>query len=320
MRLLVTTQVVNKNDTNLGFFHEWLKRLAANVDKLYVVCLYKGDYDLPANVEVISLGKEQGRVSALKYSWRFYGALLKLRGQYDGVFVHMNPEYLILAGAYWRITGKKVLFWYTHKAVNLRLRIAVFFATKIFTASKESFRLKSKKVEVVGHGIPVESFNTQSNLSANSLNIVSAGRNAASKNHELINNAISLVRQHLKPVPVSLDVVSDISYKDMPAIYSAHHLLTHASITGSMDKVVLEALAAGRIVVTSSEAYKHLDGSGFVFWFPPGNYQELAKTIENIWHSGILKALPNQKAIEYVRQNHNLDALIKRIVGYYSVK
>lgn len=84
-----------------------------------------------------------------------------------------------------------------------------------------------------------------------------------------------------------------------------------------MDKVVLEALASGRIVVTSSGAYHHLDGTGFVFWFPPGDSQELANTIEKIYKAGIL--VPNQKAIEYVRKNHNLDTLIGKIMVYFSV-
>ena len=111
MRLLITTQILDKNDTNLGFFHTWIEKLAAKVEQVYVICLKKGNYDLPKNVTVMSLGKEQGSVSSLKYAIRFYRCLWGLRGKYDNVFVHMNPEYTILAGWYWRLTGKKVLLW-----------------------------------------------------------------------------------------------------------------------------------------------------------------------------------------------------------------
>ena len=59
MRLLVVTQIVDTNDSNLGFFHAWLQRIAAQVDSMIVLCLKKGEYQLPANVTVLSLGKEQ---------------------------------------------------------------------------------------------------------------------------------------------------------------------------------------------------------------------------------------------------------------------
>ena len=56
---------------------------------------------------------------------------------------------------------KKTLLWYTHKAVNWKLKLAEKLVDKIFTASKESFRLPSKKVEITGHGIDLEKFKSQ---------------------------------------------------------------------------------------------------------------------------------------------------------------
>ena len=57
MKLLVLTQVVDKNDTNLGLFHTWLERIASRVEHLTVICLKRGEYHLPENVTVLSLGK-----------------------------------------------------------------------------------------------------------------------------------------------------------------------------------------------------------------------------------------------------------------------
>ena len=67
----------------------------------------------------------------------------------------MNPEYAIWAG-YHGGSGKKVLLWYMHKAVNFRLWLAEKFVTKILPP-QESFRLPVK-VEVTGHGIDVDHF------------------------------------------------------------------------------------------------------------------------------------------------------------------
>jgi len=111
---------------------------------------------------------------------------------------------------------------------------------------------------------------------------------------------------------------------DMPGIYQHHHILIHTSRTGSMDKVVLEALASGRWVVTSSEAYVDLAKDGLVYAFPIGNYLELAKTIEKVCCSGILhfqfgQFSPNQKGIDYVYKNHNLDTLINKLIHFFSL-
>jgi glycosyltransferase involved in cell wall biosynthesis len=70
----------------------------------------------------------------------------------------MNPEYVVLGGLFWKIMNKRVSLWYTHKQVNLKLKIAEKLTDKIFTVAKESFQLKSKKVHVMGHGIDVEKF------------------------------------------------------------------------------------------------------------------------------------------------------------------
>lgn len=362
MRLLVITQVVNKNDTNLGFFHEWLKRLAAQVEELHVVCLFKGEQDLPRNVKIISLGKEAGRANRFLYALRFYKALWQLRGQYDGVFVHMNPEYIVLAGWLWRLMDKKVLLWYTHKAVNLKLRIATLFANKIFTASKESFRLPSKKVEVVDHGIPSAALNYLSVKEHRGLEgglaLLSVGRISPNKDLETSIRAAEKLRDKkledlkwirfifagaalkkeeigyrdylkelcqkimstVKNPPLSFSFES-YPYEQIFNVYQNNHILIHTSRTGSMDKVVLEALAAGRIVITSSEAYASLaDGKlkGVVFRFPPGDYRELANAIEKIWKDGLLNSIPNQRAIEYVRQHHNLNNIVQKIVSYFA--
>lgn len=239
-----------------------------------------------------------------------------------------------------------------HKAVNLRLRLAEIFVDKIFTASKESFRLSSKKVEVVGHGIPVEEFATPlSNPPAGQICLLSLGRVTASKDLAQIIRAVAELRGDANLLPVKLDIVGapitdvDKQYvkdlyslaldlkqtlnisaaapSDLPVICQRHHFLIHTSRTGSLDKVGLEMLASGRWVITSSEAYSDLAKEGLVYAFPAGNYVELAKTIEKVCQSGILdfqsgQLAPNQKGIDYVRKNHNLDTIIDKISHFFS--
>ena len=163
MKLLIITQKVDINDDVLGFFHDWLNKLAQKAE-LFVVANYVGQYSLPSNVKVYSLGKES-KTNKLMRFLKYQKLLVTLLPKCDGVFFHMCPEYIIAAGLWLKISKKKTLLWYTHKAVNRKLKMAERLVNKIFTASKESFRLSSKKVEIVGHGIDINKFKSQiSNL------------------------------------------------------------------------------------------------------------------------------------------------------------
>ena len=99
---MVITQKVDQTDGLLGFFQRWLEELARHYSQVVVICLFKGQADLPPNVRVLSLGKESG-AGRLVYFWRFFKYVIAERKNYDSVFVHMNPEYLVLAGWLWRL-------------------------------------------------------------------------------------------------------------------------------------------------------------------------------------------------------------------------
>ena len=157
MRLLICTQKVDRDDPILGFFHRWLIEFARHFDSVIVICLEERRHELPANVRVLSLGKEAG-VSRMGYMRRFYSYIWHERRNYDRVFVHMNQIYVILGGLFWKLWNKKIGLWYAHRAVSLRLRVAACLADEIFTTAPESFGLQTEKLHVVGHGIDVESF------------------------------------------------------------------------------------------------------------------------------------------------------------------
>jgi len=102
MKLLIVTQVVDTEHPILGFFHRWVIEFAKHVEELHVIALQVGKYDLPENVHLHSLGKEEG-VGKFSYVLRFYKYIWKYRKEYDHVFVHMSAEYVVLAGWLWRL-------------------------------------------------------------------------------------------------------------------------------------------------------------------------------------------------------------------------
>ena len=193
MKLLIITQALDTNHPILGFFHRWVEEFAKHCEYIHVIALQTGKYDVPKNVTVHSLGKEKATqgdtmiyhsVWKIGYAMKFFTLAWKLRHEYNAVFVHMNPEYVVFAGWWWRATGKKIGLWYTHKSVDLKLRIAEFFANVVFTASEESFRLASKKVQVMGHGIDTDFFKPNS-ATVREAHLLSVGRLMPSKRHDL---------------------------------------------------------------------------------------------------------------------------------------
>ncbi len=193
MKLLMITRKVDKNDALAGFTYDWVKKISEQVDELSVICLSKGEISgLPENVKIYSLGKETGAGRPRRFI-RFKWLALKLVPKVDGVFCHMNPEYTILIWPYAKIFRKKIVSWYTHKAVTWKTRLLAMMADKILTASPESFRLPSKKVIITGHGIDVEKFRPAeiSQHHDEKFNILTIGRISPSKDYESLIKAIN---------------------------------------------------------------------------------------------------------------------------------
>lgn len=295
-RLLILTQKVDINDPILGFFHRWIEEFAKHVEQVTVIALGVGEYQLPKNVRVFSLGKEHG-VSRLGYIFNFYRLIWRERKNYDVVFVHMNPEYVVLGGICWRLWGKRVALWYTHKSVDLKLRIASLLTHTILTASKESFRLQSKKAHIVGHGIDTDFFSPDDSIKRE-LFFLSAGRLSPVKRHDLVieitaregillhiagegderENLESLARRGGANV-VFHGALNQAQLRDE---YRRAARFVHRSETGSLDKVVLEAAACGCPVDTTDPS---------------------------------LAGLPLSPS--YIREHHGLSSLIPHILSFY---
>jgi glycosyltransferase involved in cell wall biosynthesis len=272
MKLLICTQAVDSQDSDLGFFVRWIEEFAKHNEKVTVVTLRKGQYTLPKNVSVIVLGKG----SRLRRAWQFWRVCIAHRHDYDAVFVHMNPEYFMVAGLLWRSMGKRAALWYTHKAVNVRLKIATLLANRIFTASKASFRLQNNKVQVMGHGIDTTLFAPDTHISREDF-WISAGRLDKIKRHDLAIRAAAnagkelhivgegLERENLESLAHQLGVrivfLGKLSHTQVRDEFRRAALFLHMSETGSLDKLILEAVACGCPVRTNDPALKYLESA-----------------------------------------------------------
>ena len=144
MRLLIITQKVDVNDDLLGFMHGWVAEFSKKYEKIIIIALGVSEINLPANVRVLSLGKEISK-SKIKYLVNFYKYIWRERKNYDFVLVHMNKEYMVLGGLLWWLLGKKTALWYNHKKGNIISNFAGYLAGKIFYTSPFSFFAKWPK-------------------------------------------------------------------------------------------------------------------------------------------------------------------------------
>ncbi len=343
MKLLIVTQIINEQDPDLGFFLRWVTEFSTRYEHVHVVCLKEGVHALPPNVTVHSLGKE-ANVSRVWYVIRFYRYIWNLRHDYDTVFVHMNPEYVVLGGPLWRVWGKRIGLWYTHKHVSVYLRIASAWAQVIFTASKESFRLASAKVRVMGHGIDTGLFSPHMNETSDTLRIVTVGRISPTKRvREMVDVVVELGRRHVAchldiigaPVTIAdveyeemlqrhiaslyggnVRMLGPVSYGQVPRVFAHADLMLNLSATGSLDKAVLDGFAAGIPAISSNEAFRSMLAPRGLF-------------VESVYPEAVADAIERFIAIrdkevlrkevrDYVVAEHSLSRLIEAIVVEYS--
>jgi glycosyltransferase involved in cell wall biosynthesis len=303
MRLLITTQVVDENDPILGFFCRWLTEFGKHFKSIEVICLKEGEHHLPGNVHVHSLGKEKGQRSRLAYSWIFGQLIWALRKDYDAVFVHMNPEYLILGGLDWRLMGKKIALWYNHPHNDLRLWLAALLAHKVFYTSPYSATAKMPHAIRMPAGIDTELFKRQ-NVARNRRAFYMQGRIMPSKHIDVALEALRIAREK---VPATLTIVGPenedygkklrVDYKDLidsgavtfigpkpnqktPALYSAHGASINLASAGHFDKSALESMACETPVIVSSRAFAGLASPEWIV--AEDDAEALARAIEGM--------------------------------------
>lgn len=353
------TRKVDKGDALAGFTYGWVKRMGeeliyegnyAQDSKLIVICMEKGDIsDLPDNVEIFSLGKEIG-VNRIGRFLEFQKLAFRLVGSIDGIFCHMNPEYTINIWPYAKMHNKKIVSWYTHGGVGWKVRLLEKLTNVVITASEESFRIKSNKKVVTGHGIDCDLFHPLENPTTeiNTLKILTVGRISPTKDIESLIKAINVLKNNgyknlkveivgapplsnhygyfesLKQMARKMDLeniihfVGQVPNKEVVTYYQNADLFINLSGTGSIDKAVLEAMACQCLVLTSNIAFKSILPSQFIV--EKNNPAKLAERVLWILSLSVVeRKILKKKLREEVVINHNLNTLIKKIVNIFKV-
>lgn len=350
MRLLMITRKLDPADTLAGFTVRWVEALAARVEQLDVICQERGAWTPPVNVGVYSLGKEAG-AGKLRQLWRLFRFCEILTRETDGVFCHQNPIYTILVSPWAKLRHKRIVAWYTHKSVDLKLRLMHWFADVVLTASPESFRLSSTKVRVVGHGIDTDVFVPAQEISSERASgrrfrVIAVGRLSPVKRYEVSIAALAVMaseeregvtftiigdpglagqgsyREKLRRlardrgIEAAVQFLGGIPHAQIARSYREADTFVHTSETGSVDKVVLEAMACGLPVVSSSEAFRQMLAPWErLLTFEKDNAYELADRLEQLRRMAPDERRELGRALrEIVVREHNLAVLTDRII------
>ncbi len=350
MQLVFVTQVLDRQDAVLGFVVRWVEGLARAASRVRVLALEVGDTtDLPPNVDWVELGREGAVRRYLRYRRAVRGAV---REGFDGLLTHMVPRYSVVAGPWARRAGIPHFLWYTHKGVDRRLLRAIEQVDGVFTASAESMRVETPKKIVTGHGIDAAHFDVpRAHHDAAAFRILSVGRVTPAKDPLTVIEALGLLREdgvdvrlrwaggalargddeyalmvrrsiEEKGLTQAVDFLGAVPYPEVPALYRDCDLFVNASRTGSVDKVVLEAMAASRPFVSCNESIPPLlDGAlpGFAdredYAFRAGDPESLASAVRR-WIGLDAGARADRAAAlaQMVRSEHDVDVLMERLV------
>lgn len=281
MRLLVVTQTIDKNDPVLGFFHRWVEELSKRCAQVEVICLKKGEYSLPSNVSVHSLGKEIGG-SRFLYTLRFLRLAVSLNARIDTVFVHMNPEYVVLMGWWWRLVGKRIALWYNHEIASPSFALTCGLVHRVFHTSPFAASARARNAKQMPAGIDTNLFSEQE-VARVPRSVYFQGRITEAKRIHILLSALRLVRAEGTSATLTLVGPQDAlyleqlqeEYKDLfeagavhvkgpvahhetPQLYGAHWVSVNLTAAGNFDKTVLESGACKTPVIVGSPAFKEV--------------------------------------------------------------
>lgn len=331
---------MNRNDPILGFFHRWVCDFAKYFEKITVICLQKGEYDLPSNVKVLSLGKEE-KQSRIQYLSRFYSYILKERKNYDVVLSHMNQEYVLLAGFIWWLLGKRIYMWRNHHVGDELTDMAAFFCKKIFCTSKYSYTMKYKKTVLMPVGIDLNRFKPLNEYKKKPHSILFLSRMAPIKKPDLLIEALNVLSKKGIIFSASFygnpEIKDELFYESLKEkvnnyklgdkikfyegipnektieVYNLHEIFVNLSSSGMYDKTIFEAMACGCVVLVSNDNLKGNIDDKFIF--NNESLEDLVSKLESLLNLSDLQK-KNMGSIfrEYALNNHSLTALSQSLL------
>lgn len=287
MRVLMLTPTVDPlNNLNTGFTHVWVEALGRRVEQLYVVCRTAGAVQFPANICVTGVDNAH-RGARLGLLPAFHRAVGRYIGQVDVVFSHLAPRYALAAKPNAMLHGVPLVHWDANGMIDIHWQkwLAHLLVDRIVTATPDSYRFSGNKVAVIGHGVDFQQFIPAEAPWTGGRTIVAVGLLTAAKNFESQIDAAAILLKMPGFDDVTFKVAGDegwwadshraklearvaghklgnrfqflggLPYAGIKSLYQEATLTLSTSKTGSLDKVVLEAMGCGLPAVVTGQVY-----------------------------------------------------------------
>lgn len=310
MKLVFVTQEVDPEHPVLAQTVDLVRALSSRVDELAVVARDVEWRDIPANVSVRTFD-ETGKI---RRGLAFERSFAAASSGADAVFVHMVPEFAVLAAPLARMRRLPILLWYTHWNAGRSLRIATRVATAVLSVDQSSFPLATPKVRGIGHAIDVERFAAAPPADHDGpVRLLALGRTARWKGLATLLDAVSLARAQGADVRLEIRgpsltdderahrreleqrIASDpqlrthvqllpaVARDEVPALLAASDVLVSPNEPRSgstLDKAVFEAAACARPVLSTNQSFAFLlQGLPLPLLSPPRDAAALAAGI-----------------------------------------
>ncbi len=344
-RVLMLSPAIDLDDPILEVSSSWAAALAARARGVDVIAMRRGRSRPVPGLRIQTLGKERG-FSEPRRAARFYRLLAGLLREesYDVCFAHMAPVFASMAWPMLRPLGVPIVMWYAHRDVGRQLRLAERLVDRVVTCSRQSCRLTSDKVRVVGHGIDTARFSPGDAERHDEFTIAIVGRLSPVKRIELAFDALRSLAEANRarfsvrivgPVggppeyqreleakaghPALRDRVAFVGPRTGPALveeYRSADLLLNTSDTGALDKAVLEAMSCGCLVVTTNASYRAVLWDEADALVPQGEPAAIAEACLRIYgQSPETRRARGMQLRSAVVDHHSLDHLMDALTG-----
>ena len=343
MRLLLFNLMTDESDPALGFAVTWIRRLAAQCERVDVLTMYRGAHDLPANVTVYSAGRERGLSKAARVA-SFYRHLLRLLAaqRYDGCFAHMMPLFAGMAGPFLSARGIRTVLWYTHRQRSAQLRLGLAMSWRAVSADASSFPYQTDKLRVIGHGIDTDFYAPAAAVDKGDPLVVQVGRLAPIKHQATTLAAVAGTGARLALVggaqssdgprherwleqmarELGLEerccFAGNLSAADVRHWYRRATVAVNMSPVGLFDKAALESMACGVPTVVCNKAFAPLlgDNGDLLLTAGPDDVDGLRERLKRLFAcSEGERAEIGRRLREGVLREHSLDQLTARLLA-----
>lgn len=280
-RLVFVTQQVDPAHPTLGAAAAMVRALARRFDEVTVLASSAAAEALPANVRFHSFAAPTQTLRGARFGTALARDLL--RGRPTAFLAHMSPIYAVLAAPLLGPLRVPLLLWFTQQRGGPALARAERRVDAILSVDERSVPLRSAKVQAIGHGIDVGEFRCADAAPEGPLRILSLGRYAEVKGHDVVLRALprlsdaelsvhgeeatphdAVVRARLEALARELGVqdrarlLGPVPRSEVPSLLARSHVLVNATRGNAADKVVFEAAASCVPVVAASPVFDTL--------------------------------------------------------------